>query len=152
MLADEYPQFSQSPLTLGGTTVKLDLMEHRREERLSARGRSRPEVVWPLTDGFCGHRSGRLRDRLGHEWMIAQDWKRSVPREMQRRWDAMVPARQRGRLTRGNSPNTLSSSYAPAVFSFPTNLCENVTAPRAHCYGARNGSGRLGITERRATA
>ncbi len=90
MLADEYPQFSQSPLTLGGTTVKLGLMSTDAKKDFQRAVEAGAEVVRPLTDEFYGHRSGRLRDPFGHEWMIARELEKISPAEMQRRWDAMV--------------------------------------------------------------
>ena len=90
MLADEDPQFNQSPRTLGGTAVKLGLMSADAKRDFQCAIEAGAEVVRPLTDEFYGHRAGTLRDPFGHEWHIAQELERMSPEEMQRRWNAMV--------------------------------------------------------------
>lgn len=90
MLADEYPQFNKSPRTLGGTPVRLGLMSMDVEADFRRAIEAGAEVIRPLTDEFYGHRSGRLRDPFGHEWIISQELKRMSPEEMQRRWNEMA--------------------------------------------------------------
>lgn len=90
MLADEYPEFNKSPQTLGGTAVKLGLMSANANADFDRAVKAGAEVLRPLTDEFYGHRSGTLRDPFGHEWTISQEIEKISPKEMQRRWDAMV--------------------------------------------------------------
>jgi PhnB protein len=89
-LADEYPQFNKSPQTLGGTPVKLSLMSVDAEADFKRASEAGAEVLRPLTNEFYGHRSGTLRDPFGHEWHIFQEIEKVSPKEMQRRWDALV--------------------------------------------------------------
>ncbi len=90
MLADEYPGASQSPKTLGGTTVKLGLITSDARALVERAVKAGAEIVFAVTDQFYGHRAGRVRDPFGHEWIIAQVLEELTPEEMQRRWDAMV--------------------------------------------------------------
>lgn len=89
MLADEALS-GPSPRALGGTPVRLSLTVADVDalfERALAAG---AEVVYPLADQFYGHRSGRLRDPMGHEWAVGQVLEALTPKEMQRRMDAEI--------------------------------------------------------------
>lgn len=90
MLSDEYAQFNKSPTTLGGTTVNLGLMSADAKADFDRAVKAGAEVVRPLSDQFYGHLAGRVRDPFGHEWIISQEIEKLGPKEMQRRWDAMV--------------------------------------------------------------
>jgi PhnB protein len=89
-LSDEYPGFDRNPKTLGGTSVRFNLMVDDVEasvERASAAG---ADVVMPPSDQFHGHRSATICDPFGHRWMFLKQIEKVAPEEMQRRWDAMV--------------------------------------------------------------
>jgi PhnB protein len=43
------------------------------------------EVIHPLADHFYGERGGRLRDPLGHQWMLSQRTEQLSHEEMNRR-------------------------------------------------------------------
>ncbi|MBL8826739.1 MAG: VOC family protein [Planctomycetaceae bacterium] len=90
MLADEYPQFNQSPQTLGGTSMRLALMVDDVDVWIARAERCGATVVIPAADMFYGFRAGRVRDPFGHEWMIQREIERVSPEEMQRRWNEMV--------------------------------------------------------------
>ena len=92
MLADEYPEHNKTPTTLGGTTAKLCLMTDNVEADFDRAVRAGAEIVRPISDQFYGHRACCVRDPFGHEWAISQEIEKVSPEEMQRRWDAMVPA------------------------------------------------------------
>lgn len=90
MLGDEYPEFSKSPRTLGGTPIRLGLMSVDADADFARAVEAGAEVMRPLANEFYGHRSGRVRDPFGHEWIISQELKRMSPDEMQRGWNEMV--------------------------------------------------------------
>ncbi len=90
MLGDEYPEYNKSPQTLGGTPVRLGLMTMDANADFERAVKAGAEVLRPLAEEFYGHRSGRVRDPFGHEWIISQELKRMSPEEMQRRWNEMV--------------------------------------------------------------
>jgi PhnB protein len=90
MLADEYPPFNKTPQTLGGTTVKLSLMSDNVDADFERAVKAGAEVMMPVSDQFYGHRSGRLRDPFGHEWILSQEKEKVSPAEMQQRWNKMA--------------------------------------------------------------
>ncbi len=90
MLSDEYPAYNKTPKSLGGTTVKLGLMSSNADADFERAIKAGAEVVMPLSNQFYGHRSGRLRDPFGHEWIISQEVEKVSPEEMQRRWNGMA--------------------------------------------------------------
>lgn len=89
MLADEYPEFNKSAKTLGGSPVKLSLMVDDVDaafERAVAAGAT---AVRPPADQFYGHRCANVSDPFGHVWMLAKEFEKVSPAEMQNRWNAM---------------------------------------------------------------
>jgi len=81
MLADEFPEMGVvSPLTVGGTSVVLNLRTDDVDalwERAIAAG---AEALQPPADAFWGERHAQLRDPYGHKWGLAQHL-RDVPHE-----------------------------------------------------------------------
>jgi PhnB protein len=97
MLSDENPAWgNKSPLSLGGTSVKLCLMVEDTDaavERASAAGAT---IEMPPTDMFYGFRCAALSDPFGHKWMLQHEIEKVLPEEMQQRWDAMVASGDTG--------------------------------------------------------
>lgn len=89
MLADEYPAHNKSPRTLGGTSVKFDLMVKDTDTALARATAAGATVVMLPSDMFFGHRMATVRDPFGHEWILQHVIEQVTPDEMQRRWDAM---------------------------------------------------------------
>jgi PhnB protein len=90
MLGEEYAGITRSPKSLGGTSVNLGLMSADAKADIDRAVAAGAEVVRPLADQFYGHRSGRVRDPFGHEWVISEEIEKHSPEEMQRRWNAMA--------------------------------------------------------------
>lgn len=90
MLSDEYPGLNVTPRTLGGTTMELCLMVDDVDAAVARASAARATVIMPPRDEFYGHRSAKLRDPFGHEWMLQHEMERVSPDEMQRRWNAMT--------------------------------------------------------------
>jgi PhnB protein len=90
MLADEYPAYNKSPLTLGGSPVKLSLMSADVDADFARALQAGGETVMPISDQFYGHRTGSLRDPFGHVWVLSQETEKVTPEEMQRRWNEMA--------------------------------------------------------------
>ena len=97
MLSDENPAWgNKSPLTLGGTPVKLCLMVENTDaavERASAAGAT---VEMPPADMFYGFRCAAISDPFGHKWMLQHEIEKVSPEEMQKRWNAMVASGETG--------------------------------------------------------
>lgn len=90
MLADEYPELTKAPTTLGGNTVSLGLTTTDAKADFDRAVNAGALVVKALTEQFYGHLAGRVRDPFGHEWIISQELEKIEPEEMQRRWDALA--------------------------------------------------------------
>ncbi|MBX7208761.1 MAG: VOC family protein [Verrucomicrobiaceae bacterium] len=90
MLGDEMPPYNKCPQTLGGIATKFALMVPNADvacERAMAAG---AVCIMPPTDMFYGFRNAHVRDPFGHEWMLQHEVEKVSPKEMQRRFDAMV--------------------------------------------------------------
>jgi PhnB protein len=90
MLSDEYPEHGTTPERLGGTTMRLCLMVDDVDASVDRARAAGATVTMEPANQFYGHRSARIRDPFGHEWLIQRELERVLPEEMQRRWDAMV--------------------------------------------------------------
>ncbi len=91
MIADENPAWgNKSPLTLGGTAVKLCLMVENTDAAVARASAAGATVEMPPGDMFYGFRCAALRDPFGHQWLIQHQIEKVEPAEMQKRWNAMV--------------------------------------------------------------
>jgi PhnB protein len=85
MVADEFPEMGVlSPLSVGGTSVVLNLQTDDVDalwERALAAG---AEVLHPLQDAFWGDRHGQITDPFGHRWGLAQHVRDVPPEEVAR--------------------------------------------------------------------
>jgi PhnB protein len=90
MLADEFPEIGfQSPETLGGSTVHIQL-DVSDVDALARRAiESGADVVRAVADQFYGARSGQFRDPFGYVWTISTQKEALSNEEMQRRIDEM---------------------------------------------------------------
>jgi PhnB protein len=72
-LTDENPEgYNLSPATLGGTSVRLDLVVADPDavaQRAIAAG---AEELYPIADQPYGWRQGRVVDPFGHHWLIGR--------------------------------------------------------------------------------
>ena len=90
MMADANKEWgNMSPLDIGGTAVLLSIELDDVDatvERAEAAGAT---ILMPVADQFYGHRSGRIKDPFGHEWVVSKVIEEVSEEEMQRRADAM---------------------------------------------------------------
>ncbi len=97
MLAEENPTWgNKSPLTLGGTAVKLCLMVENADDAVTRASAAGATVEMPPADMFYGFRCAAIRDPFGHQWMIQHEIEKVSPEDMQKRWDAMLEAGDTG--------------------------------------------------------
>jgi PhnB protein len=75
MMADEFPEMgegpSRSPLTLGGTTVSLQIYCPDADALYERAVKAGAEPRMPPADMFWGDRYSQVRDPFGHSWAIA---------------------------------------------------------------------------------
>lgn len=90
MLSDEFPGFSTSAQTLGGTPVIFCLMVESADAAVERAVAAGAKVIRPLTDEFYGFRSATVEDPFGYRWMLQHEIEKVAPEEMQKRWDEMV--------------------------------------------------------------
>jgi PhnB protein len=72
MVVDEVPEaFNVSPETLGGTSVRINLLVADPDvaERAVAEGATE---IFPIADQPYGLRQGRFADPFGHHWLIGR--------------------------------------------------------------------------------
>ena len=86
MLADEYPDFgAQSPVTLGGTPVSIQMYVDDVDVVVSRAVEAGATVLRPAVDEFYGDRVALIADPMGHKWHLATHKEDVTPEEMQRR-------------------------------------------------------------------
>jgi len=91
MLADEHPDFGAlSPVTIGGTPVKLHLNVADADDTVARSERAGATVLRPVEDKMHGERSGMIVDPFGHQWFIGTPIEDVSPEEMQARYDEAV--------------------------------------------------------------
>src|SRR6478735_4228616 len=91
MLADEHPDFGAlSPITIGGTPVKLHLSVDDSDAVVARAERAGAIVLRPVQDQMHGERSGMIADPFGHQWFISTPIAEVSPEEMQARYDEAV--------------------------------------------------------------
>ena len=89
MIADEFPGFSKSPETLGGTPVRLSVMVDNADVVVERARKAGATVLMEPADQFYGMRSGNIRDPFGHEWLIQHQIEKLSEAEMERRFKEM---------------------------------------------------------------
>ncbi len=91
MIGDESPQGQhQSPESLGGTPVTLNVMVDNPDATVEKAVKAGAKIIFPVADHFYGFRSGRIRDPFGHMWIVSKVNEELAPKEMQKRMDAMM--------------------------------------------------------------
>ena len=72
-LADESPEHSNfSPETLGGSSVRIELIVEDPDAMFQRAISAGAEEVWPVADQPYGWRQGRVVDPYGHHWLIGK--------------------------------------------------------------------------------
>jgi PhnB protein len=88
---DEFPEpDSASPLSLGGTPVRLHLYVDNVDELFQRAVDSGAEILMPVEDRFWGDRYGMLRDPFGHIWSVATPIEDLSPAQTNRRADEYI--------------------------------------------------------------
>jgi PhnB protein len=90
MLAEEHPQYSKSPTTLSGTTVRLCLTVDDVDTIMTRAQKAGAVVTMPVEDQFYGQRSGTIRDPFGHEWMLQHEIEKVDNSQIKSRFTEMV--------------------------------------------------------------
>jgi PhnB protein len=87
MLSDEAPAFGAlSPLTIGGSPVRLHLYVPDADATLSKAEAAGGTILRPAQDQSYGDRSGLFADPFGHQWFIATRRKDVSAVEMQKQY------------------------------------------------------------------
>lgn len=72
-VVDENPQaFNVSPATLGGTTVRMNLVVDDPDAAAARAVAAGAIVVFEIADQPYGMRQGRVQDPSGHHWLIGK--------------------------------------------------------------------------------
>lgn len=90
MLSDEMPAWgSQSPQSLGGTSVAFALYVEDVDAAFARAVAAGATALQPVANQFYGDRSGTITDPFGHKWMLMTHVEDVPPDEMKRRMDDM---------------------------------------------------------------
>ena len=74
-VADEsQPHKNLSPDSLGGTTVRIDLLSDDPDAMQARAVAAGAEEIHPVRDEDVGPRMGAVRDPFGHTWLIGKHW------------------------------------------------------------------------------
>jgi uncharacterized glyoxalase superfamily protein PhnB len=91
MLSEEFPEYGiHGPHAIGGTPVTLHVHVDDADAVIRRAVDAGGQVEMPATDQFYGERSGVIRDPFGHRWNIGHAIEEVDPKEMQRRYTAMM--------------------------------------------------------------
>jgi PhnB protein len=72
-VVDENPEgFNLSPKSLGGTTVRINLIVDDPDATGAQAVRAGASEVFPVADQPYGFRQGRVADPDGHHWLIGK--------------------------------------------------------------------------------
>ena len=72
-VVDENPQaFNLSPTSLGGTTVRINLIVEDPDAAAAKAVRAGASEIFPVADQPYGLRQGRVADPEGHHWLIGK--------------------------------------------------------------------------------
>jgi PhnB protein len=91
MLSDEVPdQGRLAPESLAGSSVSLTVYSRNVDAAMARAVTAGATVKMAAEDMFWGDRFGSVADPFGHIWHIATHKADVSPREMQKRWQAML--------------------------------------------------------------
>jgi PhnB protein len=91
LMHDEFPEHGNvSPLTLGGTPVRLHLYVENVDSAFQRAVEAGAEVLMPVQDCFWGDRYGMLKDPFGHVWSMATPLEDLSPDQTHERAEAYV--------------------------------------------------------------
>ena len=91
MLSDEVPdQGRLGPQSLAGSAVSLMVYSRNVDAAMARAVAAGATVKMAAEDMFWGDRLGSVGDPFGHVWLIATHKADVSPREMQKRWQAML--------------------------------------------------------------
>jgi PhnB protein len=82
MLAEENPDYNNSPDALKGTSVILNLYVPDVDNVVDRAVKAGAKIVFPVDDQFYGDRAGRIQDPFGHMWIISTHINDVTPEEM----------------------------------------------------------------------
>jgi PhnB protein len=90
MIAEENPDYNNSPDTLGGTSVILNVYVPDADEIVDLSVKYGATIIFPVKDQSYGDRAGRIKDPFGHMWIVSTYLKMVNTSEMQQQMDSTV--------------------------------------------------------------
>jgi uncharacterized glyoxalase superfamily protein PhnB len=90
MLSDEYPEAGiRSAGAIGATPVTIHLHVDDADAMIARAVQAGATLERAASDAFYGERSGVVRCRFGHRWLVGHAIEEVSPAEMQRRYTAL---------------------------------------------------------------
>lgn len=91
MISDEHPEYGAvAPPTLGGTPVRFHLKVDNADKWVKRAVKAGARLDRPVQNQFYGERSGMVTDPFGYSWFIGHDVEKVSPKEMRKRFAAMM--------------------------------------------------------------
>jgi PhnB protein len=91
MMSDEHPQMGVfAPKPGDPLPIRLHLSVKDVDAFVARAVKAGAEVVRPVEDQFYGMRSGTIADPFGYSWFVSTQIEVVTPKEMQKRWNAMM--------------------------------------------------------------
>lgn len=82
----------RTPTDLGGVASRISLTVGDVDAVVAKAVAAGADVIIEVSDQFYGHRSGRIRDPFGHEWILGQVLENLSEAEMQARMEKLFAA------------------------------------------------------------
>lgn len=89
MMSDPFPEWGTAPPS-GPISSRLSLIVKNADAFVARAVAAGAVVVRPVEDQFYGFRGGMIIDPYGHNWLVMHQIEKVSPKQMQKRWTAMM--------------------------------------------------------------
>ena len=89
MMSDPFPEWG-TVAPSGAEPMRLHLAVKDADAFVAKAVAAGAKLVRPVQDQFYGFRAGTISDPFGHQWGVSHQIAKVSPKEMQKRWNAMM--------------------------------------------------------------
>lgn len=95
MMSDPHPEFG-TKAPEGPMSSRLSLTVKNTDAFVAKAVAAGATIVRPVEDQFYGFRAGMIADPFGHSWHVMHQIEKVSPKQMQKRWAAMMAGPKQG--------------------------------------------------------